>query len=366
MSSTPVQVNNPEYIETLQKTYQNAYNQIKEIYRNGVKELLDEFHKGNLIGQQALQFYTEKQQEMSTQFYKNIYIGLDNNKLNQVKSLISQAEKIQEQLKAINVTQIGKDIQEELKKQEINILIEETAKDMLNYKLDEMLNTNIHNILSKFNFNISQENCFNEVKNYIWAFGNAKELCKEDLDKIKADIVESLTKSLNDWSLRILQDTKQEVQDIIPHFDDIIDDYKEQLDELEKLDIQKNILDKMQVSLQDKIQNKLESLDDKINSVLGHIGLEVDLSGALSNNVQLFSKHINDSVGKFIEPILNNQKKNYENISKEIEKYEKLTQQYEQQVSELLNKWENTAQEFLKQQEEKLVNSIISSINIKF
>ena len=366
MSSTSIQVNNPEYIETLQKTYENTYNQLKAIYRDGVKELLDEFHQGNLVGQQALQFYASKQNEMSTQFYKNIYIGLDENKLNQVKSLIEQAENIQEQLKSINIQQINKDIQADLKKQEVNILIEETAKDMLNYQLNEMLDDNIHNILSKFNFNISQEDCFNEIRNYIWAFGNAKESCKEDLDKIKTDTVESLTKSLNEWSLRLLQDTKQEVQDIIPHFDNIIDDYKEQLDELEKLDIQKNILDKLQINLQDNIQDKIESLDNKINDVLGSIGLKVDLSSALSGDIQSFSKHINTSVGKFIEPILKNQQKTYENISKEIEKYEKLTQQYEQQVSALLNKWENTAQEFLKQQEEKLVNSIISSINIKF
>lgn len=354
-------VSNPEYINTLKETYSSLYKQLQNMYKEGIEQLINSYGQEELSTNQIIDFYNKKQIENSSQFYKNIYIGLDTNKIPVIESLMEQAKSIEEQLSQANAEQIANDIKTELKRQEINSLIKTTSEEILNEKLDEMLNEDVKNILLKHNFKLDT-NCLSEVKNYIWSFNNAEQVNKEEINKLKGELEKSLYKALDNVSQRILYDTKNGIQDIIPNFDDNIDEAKDYLDEIKKLDIQQNLMNEIRKN----IKNGLDSIDDSINNVLDYLGLEIDLSGTFSNEVGTFSKHLTDTISDFLQPAIESQNKIITSISTEIEKYEQLINQYEQQVQDLINQWEDTAQQYIKEQETKLVNSIIGSINIKF
>lgn len=359
MSTTTI-VNNPEYINTLKETYSDLYKQLQDLYKEGVKELIDLYGQEGLSANQIIKFYNQKQIENSSQFYKNIYIGIDNNKLATINSLIEQAKNIEEQLSTVNAEQVANDIKTELKRQEINDLIEATSDAILNEKLDEILNSKVQNILSKHNY--STEDCLTEIKNYIWSFNNATQINEKEIDKLKKEIESSLYKSLNNLSQKALYSAKNGTQNIVPNFDSEIDEAKDYLNEIKKLDIQQNILNE----IKNNVKNGLDNIDDSVNSVLNKLGLKIDLSGTFSDEVTTFSKHLTDTISEFLNPVIETQNNIIQTVANELKQYETLINQYEKQVQDLIKKYEDTAQQYIKEQETKLVNNIISSINIKF
>lgn len=110
----------------------------------------------------------------------------------------------------------------------------------------------------------------------------------------------------------------------------------------------------------------MNSIDSSINKVLGNLGLKVDISGTFSDDIGILSKEITSSFDKYLDPIIKEQNKVIDIAEIHIKEAEELVKEYEAQVQGLINRWEQTAQDYIKQQEQKLVNTIINSINIKF
>ena len=352
---------NDQYIKTLENVYKTQYEQIQKIYIDGIKEIAKKYNKGDLSFKDLMIFYVSQNDKNNDQFYKNIYVGTDLNKLNTVKQLFKELEDLEKQLKENNIS-IPTDIQQSISKKEIESMINDIAQNILDKQLDEYMNTEITKILSKYNYNLNTQDCIDEIKKYIWSFNTAKEKNETELINIQKEINKSITNAIDKATNAAMYKLEQDVKNKLPNFNGYIDTSQKYLNSLKKIDIKKDILTNVQSNLKDG----LNSIDSSINKVLGNLGLKVDISGTFSDDIGILSKEITSSFDKYLDPIIKEQNKVIDIAEIHIKEAEELVKEYEAQVQSLINRWEQTAQDYIKQQEQKLVNTIISSINIKF
>lgn len=352
---------NNQYIKTLENAYKTQYEQIQKIYIDGIKEIAKKYNKSDLSFKDLMIFYVSQNDKNNNQFYKNIYVGTDLNKLNTVRQLFKELEDLEKQLKENNVS-ISTDIQQNISKKEIESMINDIAQNILDKQLDEYMNTEVTKILSKYNYNLNTQDCINEIKKYIWSFNTAKEKNETELINIQKEINKSITNAIDKATNAAMYKLEQDVKNKLPNFNGYIDTSQKYLNSLKKIDIKKDILTNVQSNLKDG----LNSIDSSINKVLGNLGLKVDISGTFSDDIGILSKEITSSFDKYLNPIIKEQNKVIDIAEIHIKEAEELVKEYEAQVQGLINRWEQTAQDYIKQQEQKLVNTIINSINIKF
>lgn len=352
---------NDQYIKTLENAYKTQYEQIQKIYIDGIKEIAKKYNKSDLSFKDLMIFYVSQNDKNNDQFYKNIYVGTDLNKLNTVRQLFKELEDLEKQLKENNVS-ISTDIQQNISKKEIESMINDIAQNILDKQLDEYMNTEVTKILSKYNYNLNTQDCINEIKKYIWSFNTAKEKNETELINIQKEINKSITNAIDKATNVAMYKLEQDVKNKLPNFNGYIDTSQKYLNSLKKIDIKKDILTNVQSNLKDG----LNSIDSSINKVLGNFGLKVDISGTFSDDIGILSKEITSSFDKYLDPIIKEQNKVIDIAEIHIKEAEELVKEYEAQVQGLINRWEQTAQDYIKQQEQKLVNTIINSINIKF
>lgn len=352
---------NDQYKKTLEYTYKIQYSQLQKLYLEGIQELTKKYNKENLSKNQLMVFYETKQNELKNEFYNNIYVGSDSNKLNLVKQLVDGIKKTEQDLKENNIN-IPLDIKQNIDQKDIDDMIDDISKDILDQKLSEDMNKEVNKILAKYNYDLNNKECIDEVKKYIWSFNSAKEKNKPELTKLQKEIAKSVTKAIDKATNAILYKLKQDAKNQLPDFDGYIDTSKDYVNALKKVDIKKDIL----TNVQSNLKNGLNSIDSSINDVLGNFGLKVDLSGTFSDEIGVISKDITSVFDKYLDPVIKEQNKIIEIAEDHIKEAEELIAEYEAQVQNLINKWEQTAKDYIKQQEQKLVDTIISNINIKF
>jgi hypothetical protein len=352
---------NDQYIKTLENAYKTQYEQIQKIYIDGIKEIAKKYNKSDLSFKDLMIFYVSQNDKNNDQFYKNIYVGTDLNKLNTVRQLFKELEDLEKQLKENNVS-ISTDIQQNISKKEIESMINDIAQNILDKQLDEYMNTEVTKILSKYNYNLNTQDCINEIKKYIWSFNTAKEKNETELINIQKEINKSITNAIDKATNAAMYKLEQDEKNKLPNFNGYIDTSQKYLNSLKKIDIKKDILTNVQSNLKDG----LNSIDSSINKVLGNFDLKVDISGTFSDDIGILSKEITSSFDKYLDPIIKEQNKVIDIAEIHIKEAEELVKEYEAQVQGLINRWEQTAQDYIKQQEQKLVNTIINSINIKF
>lgn len=289
------------------------------------------------------------------EFVNDIFVGLDQSLKKKytayVKDLLTKEGALEEKLKSLEskIQNILSDPEGTIKK---------AAEKLVNLKLDKLLDERIKKLLSASGLEAGTKGAIEAIKKAIRSFEysiSGTEIEKK-INELKNKALNSLSEKAQKLTQEKLDELTGKVQgkintalskiDLTGKLDQAVSDLTSKLD-IEKL-IAKNI--------GDAVDNALSGMNGKLK--------ELGLDGILDTGV-LKDSAIKE-IGKLAEPLTSAKEQLLGEVSKQIEEYKKIVEKYENMVQDTIKDLENKAVNFLKEQEQKLIQNLLSKVNISF
>ena len=352
---------NTDLVGTLKNTYNSLCYNVQSLYDSRLKQAFadNNIDITNLSQEEIKQKYQELLTTYPEQFESNIYISTESNIKQYIQNINSEKEAIKEQLDQLSKEPIQISIQ--AKKEELETAINKVSQIIIDKELNNILDKHVKDIMQKYNNNLKLNECIEAVQNGIRAFKYATYQNENSIEDNKEKVKQELIKILNDATDKNLtQLTNQGVQLIRPIFTDTqnqLHNVESYLSDIDKLEIKADMI----YDLEKKFTGNLSSIDNTLKKY----GIESDISGQVNTQLRTISKDIANDINEYLKPATEYQTKIISSVSTTIKRYETIIEEYQQSVQKLITRWENTAKDYIKQQEEKIISKIASSIKIK-
>lgn len=326
-------------------------------------------------GRQAL--YERVQQESPDLFYQGMYVGTDPNAIKNAKRAFQLAYDSGQRVEANKKKreEAAKELTEEQKQKQATEKFAQTLSDLatqaVDAKLQSIMGDNVKKILAKYGYDWTAQGCIDAVKDAIRAFHYAKYMSEDQLNELKKETYNSLSKFVDKQT------------------DKIIDRYGAELMKtkinplLTEADVKaKELIEKTGKKIQDfetKYQVKMEMLmqmGDDLNGSVGHFnksvesklakyGISVDMESITNPAVKKVATQINDSItkSKFGSRYLN-QKSQVSAVYQAVERYKKMVDEYQKSARALVQKWIDVVKDKVKATTERLLKNLLSRVHV--
>lgn len=288
----------------------------------------------------------------------------NNSTLTNVKNIVeSKSDKNETQLDK-KTEEIANSIKAAKEEKDLKKQIEKMADKLVDKELDDLMKKRIKTVSQTYGDTTSAE-YKKAVQDVIRGFKYAEFKQESEIKSLRSKVVVVLTKQLGNMAdQEILLTGKDTIQQITPIFNNAnnnIKDSKKFLNQLAKIDLQKDLLKEINKN----IDSSVEDLDKAINSVTNIVGIKVNISKTLKSDIKDLKTDIASKLKTELEPIAKEQTKIIKEATAVVQEYEKIVKQYEESVQKLIKSYEQKAQKWIEEQETKMINTALNYLKLK-
>lgn len=189
---------------------------------------------------------------------------------------------------------------------------------------------------------------------------NEQHIMEQAQEKIHSAIEKTYEQNIK----KILEEQEKKAINIISEYQNTISDIQKKY---EKIMDAENLTKRLSGGIdkvldQIGINDKVFSTTDKIDSFLTGIGVQSDMSGMLKNVIGSYKESFSKSLVNQINAQIPKQVKLVSIVREKVKLFKDYIEEKKKYVTELINKWKDTAMQKIKEMEAHLINSALGSL----